>query len=92
MSSPGLLGAKRSSRNHRLQLAASTTQRLTCAAFDDESDETPLITCTLCGAFCASSIFMYHDASYCTASCRRHAMQPPTFSLASDEADCLSDF
>jgi hypothetical protein len=83
------LGERRSIRNRLQQVAATPRARLTCASYDDE---TSLILCDLCGAFCASSIFMYHDACYCTATCRRHATaakpQPPRL-RAGDSVDSV---
>jgi len=83
------LGERRSIRNRLQQVAATPRARLTCASYDDE---TSLILCDLCGAFCASSIFMYHDACYCTAACRRHAITetPPTGMFrAADSGDAV---
>jgi hypothetical protein len=55
--------------------------RLSAVGLDDEQ----LILCSLCGAFCANAIFMYHDASYCSSSCKRHSMQPPV--IVNDTSD-----
>jgi hypothetical protein len=67
--------------NRKLELHSRA--RLSCVGLDDEQ----LILCGLCGAFCANSIFMYHDASYCSAACRRHAMQPPTLQAVESSFD-----
>jgi Pyruvate/2-oxoacid:ferredoxin oxidoreductase delta subunit len=66
--------------------------RLSCAAFD--VDDESAIQCRLCRAFCANSIFMYHDDAYCSSACRRHAMQPPPMraNSPSDDEPELSDF